>query len=73
MPVILPGETVDVRHVNLKLGPGLQQEDDEQGAIIITNRVGNLCNSTNKARWWVENSSAKRVCLGSIALLIDVD
>jgi len=78
MSAVLPGQKVPVQHVNLKLGPGLQQESDSYGqTALVTTRAGVLRHSPNGARWWVENNSARRYVpaaqepvVGTIALRI---
>ncbi|KAI0031062.1 hypothetical protein K488DRAFT_79284 [Vararia minispora EC-137] len=61
MPTVLPGEIIPAKHVNLKLGPGLQQEiGGDNLTSVVTTLAGYLQRSANGARWWVENSSAKR-------------
>ena len=66
MHIVLPGETVSVQHANLKLGPGLQQEVNRDAkSTIWTTRAGDLQHSANGAKWWVENTSARRVCVHS--------
>jgi len=56
--VVLPGELVDAKHPNLKLGPGLLQLSD--GSTIST-KAGTLCHNQNRSKWWVESNS-RRVC-----------
>ena len=56
--VVLPGEPVDAKHPNLKLGPGLFQLSD--GSTIST-MAGTLCHNQNRSKWWVESNS-RRVC-----------
>lgn len=61
MSIVLPGETVPAQHVNLKLGPGLQQLSNAEGSMsIVSTRAGELQHSTNGSKWWVE-SNARRV------------
>ncbi|ETW81693.1 hypothetical protein HETIRDRAFT_51402 [Heterobasidion irregulare TC 32-1] len=60
MALVLPGESVPVQHVNLKLGPGLQQTITPEGSnVVVSTRAGRLEHSKNGARWWVE-SNARR-------------
>jgi len=54
--VVLPGEPVDAKHPNLKLGPGLLQLSD--GSTIST-RAGILCHNQNRSKWWVESNSRR--------------
>lgn len=54
--VVLPGELVDARHVNLKLGPGLLQLPD--GPVIST-KAGTLCHNQNRSKWYVESNSRR--------------
>ena len=56
--VVLPGELVDAKHPNLKLGPGLLQLSD--GSTVST-KAGILCHNQNRSKWWVESNS-RRVC-----------
>ncbi|KAI0043180.1 exosome complex exonuclease RRP40 [Auriscalpium vulgare] len=58
MSVVLPGELVPAQHVNLKLGPGLQQEAASQ---VTATRAGILEHSANNSRWWVESNSRRYV------------
>lgn len=63
MALVLPGESVPVQHINLKLGPGLQQTPTPEGSnVVVSTRAGCLEHSKNGARWWVE-SNARRVSL----------
>lgn len=55
--VVLPGEPIDAKHPNLKLGPGLLQLSD--GSTIST-KAGTLCHNQNRSKWWVKSNS-KRV------------
>jgi len=61
MSIIVPGESVDVQHINLKLGPGLLQvtSNESPGSIIIATKAGNLNHSANGARWWIESNSRR--------------
>ena len=54
--VVLPGEPVDAKHPNLKLGPGLLQLSD--GSAIST-KAGTLCHNQNRSKWWVETNSRR--------------
>jgi len=54
--VVLPGELVDAKHQNLKLGPGLLQLSD--GSTIST-KAGALCHNQNRSKWWVESNSRR--------------
>ena len=54
--VVLPGEPVDAKHPNLKLGPGLLQLSD--GSTIST-KAGTLCHNQNRSKWWVESNSRR--------------
>jgi len=54
--VVLPGEPVDAKHPNLKLGPGLLQLSD--GSTIST-KAGILCHNHNRSKWWVESNSRR--------------
>lgn len=61
MSIVLPGETVPAQHVNLKLGPGLQQLSNAEGSTsVVSTRAGELQHSANGSKWWVE-SNARRV------------
>lgn len=61
MSIVLPGETVPAQHVNLKLGPGLQQLSNAEGSTsVLSTRAGELQHSANGSKWWVE-SNARRV------------
>lgn len=67
MSIILPGEHVPARHVNLKLGPGLLQLSNpdkrrgiaDEGLGIISTKAGTLHHSTNQSKWWIENNSRR--------------
>ncbi|KAH7885318.1 exosome complex exonuclease RRP40 [Phlebopus sp. FC_14] len=66
--IVLPGEYVPARHVNLKLGPGLLQvsapPDSAKGSNsqpIVSTRAGGLNHSANKSKWWVESNSRRYV------------
>ncbi|KAJ8700078.1 exosome non-catalytic core subunit rrp40, variant 3 [Pleurotus ostreatus] len=69
MSIILPGEHVPARHVNLKLGPGLLQLSSpdkrrgiaDEGLGIISTKAGTLHHSTNQSKWWIENNSRRYV------------
>ncbi|KAF5360685.1 hypothetical protein D9756_004865 [Leucocoprinus leucothites] len=63
MTTIVSGEKVDAQHVNLKLGPGLQQTRSHgpTGSTIIATRAGNLNHSANGAKWWIESNSRRYV------------
>ncbi|THH20095.1 hypothetical protein EW146_g1204 [Bondarzewia mesenterica] len=62
MSYILPGESVPAQHVNLKLGPGLQQVATSEGSnTVVSTRAGILQHSANGARWWVESNSRRYV------------
>lgn len=54
--VVLPGEPVDAKHPNLKLGPGLLQLSD--GSKIST-KAGTLCHNENRSKWLVESNSRR--------------
>ena len=54
--VVLPGEPVDAKHPNLKLGPGLLQLSD--GSTIST-RAGTLYHNQTRNKWWVESNSRR--------------
>jgi len=54
--VVLPGESVEAKHPNLKLGPGLMQLPD--GSTIST-KAGALCHNQNRSKWWVESNSRR--------------
>lgn len=64
MTFVLPGEHVPAQHVNLKLGPGLQQESNvDQQSTIISTRAGELKHSANNKQWWVESNAWRvRLC-----------
>ena len=57
MAAVLPGEQVPAQHVNLKLGPGLRQEEGS-GKIVAT-KAGTVHHSPNNARWWVDANSRR--------------
>ncbi|EJC98493.1 uncharacterized protein FOMMEDRAFT_149221 [Fomitiporia mediterranea MF3/22] len=58
----LPGELVDAKHANLKLGPGLLVLSDQTGTSnIISTRAGALNHSANGSKWWVESNSRRYV------------
>ncbi|KAL1736563.1 exosome complex exonuclease RRP40 [Schizophyllum commune] len=59
MAAVLPGEQVPAQHVNLKLGPGLRQEEGS-GKIVAT-KAGTVHHSPNNARWWVDANSRRYV------------
>ena len=54
--IVLPGELVDAKHPNLKLGPGLLQLPD--GPTIST-KAGTLHRNQNRSKWWVESNSRR--------------
>ncbi|KAF9533059.1 exosome complex exonuclease RRP40 [Crepidotus variabilis] len=63
--VVLPGDHVPAQHVNLKLGPGLQQHSTSSTtkaeATVIVTRAGELHHSGNRSKWWVESNSRRYV------------
>jgi len=63
MTTVLPGTHVPVQHAKLKLGPGLLQTPNHNGAVsgIITTRAGTLNHSSNRSKWWVESNSRRYV------------
>ncbi|KAL5524329.1 RRP40 [Sanghuangporus sanghuang] len=62
MTTTLPGELVDAKHANLKLGPGLLVLSDGHGEPnIISTRAGFLKHSTNRSKWLVESNSRRYV------------
>ncbi|TFY83104.1 hypothetical protein EWM64_g913 [Hericium alpestre] len=62
MFLVLPGEHVPAKHVNLKLGPGLQQESTPEGDnVVVSTRAGTLQHSANNAKWWVESNARRYV------------
>ncbi|KAF5369332.1 hypothetical protein D9758_002800 [Tetrapyrgos nigripes] len=67
MSIVLPGELVPAQHVNLKLGPGLQQVQTGQASTsrapssIIATRAGALHHSANGSKWWIESNSRRYV------------
>ncbi|KAL5501799.1 RRP40 [Sanghuangporus vaninii] len=62
MTTTLPGELVDAKHANSKLGPGLLVLSDSHGeSNIISTRAGFLKHSTNRSKWWVESNSRRYV------------
>ncbi|EFI27164.1 exosome complex exonuclease RRP40 [Coprinopsis cinerea okayama7 len=65
MAVVLPGEQVPAKHVNLKLGPGLLQQSNYTGesseTTVISTKAGVLNHSTNRSKWWVEGNSRRYV------------
>ena len=54
--IILPGEPVDAKHPNLKLGPGLLKLPEGQ---IISTRAGTLCHNQNRSKWYIESNSRR--------------
>ena len=70
--IVLPGERVPAAHVNLKLGPGLTQiskssptpPDVRDKPYIVATKAGELKQSANGSKWWVDNNS-RRVSSGS--------
>ncbi|OBZ71737.1 Exosome complex component rrp40 [Grifola frondosa] len=66
MPSVLPGEHISAQHVNLKLGPGLQQLSSvKEQSFIISTRAGELQSSANRSKWWIESNSRRVVCASS--------
>ncbi|KAL5519827.1 hypothetical protein ACEPAG_1487 [Sanghuangporus baumii] len=62
MTTTLPGELVDAKHANLKLGPGLLVLSDSHGeSSIISTRAGLLKHSGNRSKWWIESNSRRYV------------
>jgi len=71
MTTILPGERVPAAHVNLKLGPGLSQitksnsnpldKSGKDKPFIIGTKAGELKQSANGSKWWVDNNSRRYV------------
>ncbi|EIM85950.1 exosome complex exonuclease RRP40 [Stereum hirsutum FP-91666 SS1] len=62
MSIVLPGETVPAQHVNLKLGPGLQQLSNAEGSTsVVSTRAGELQHSANGSKWWVESNARRYV------------
>ncbi|KJA21163.1 hypothetical protein HYPSUDRAFT_140916 [Hypholoma sublateritium FD-334 SS-4] len=65
MSIVLPGDHVPARHVNLKLGPGLLQVSSvtPKGAdsIVVATRAGELNHSANRSRWFVEGNSRRYI------------
>ncbi|CAA7261480.1 unnamed protein product [Cyclocybe aegerita] len=65
MSVVLPGNHVPAQHVNLKLGPGLQQlttaGPSRIDSTVIATRAGELRHSTNRSKWWIESNSRRYV------------
>ena len=58
--LILPGEQVPARHVNLKLGPGLiELSNVGQEGSIVSSKAGELKHSANNSRWWIESNSRR--------------
>ncbi|KAA1469892.1 exosome complex exonuclease RRP40 [Dentipellis sp. KUC8613] len=58
----LPGEHIPAQHVNLKLGPGIQQTSTSNGVdVVVSTRAGTLQHSANGSRWWVESNSRRYV------------
>lgn len=58
--LILPGEQVPAKHVNLKLGPGLTQLSNVgQEGSVISIKAGELKHSANNSRWWIESNSRR--------------
>lgn len=54
--VVLPGEPVDAKHPNLKLGPGLLQLPE---GPIISIKAGTLRHNPNRSKWYVESNSRR--------------
>ncbi|EKM79314.1 hypothetical protein AGABI1DRAFT_74231 [Agaricus bisporus var. burnettii JB137-S8] len=63
MTTVVPGEKIDAQHVNLKLGPGLQQisSNGPSQSKIISTRAGAVNHSANGSRWWIESNSRRYV------------
>ena len=65
--IILPGERVPAAHVNLKLGPGLTQISKSSPTLpdvgdkpyIVATKAGELKQSANGSKWWVDNNSRR--------------
>ncbi|KAF9651331.1 hypothetical protein BDM02DRAFT_3139280 [Thelephora ganbajun] len=56
--VVLPGEPVNAKHPNLKLGPGVLQL---LAGPIISTKAGTLCHNQNRSKWWVESNSRRYI------------
>ncbi|KAF8231757.1 exosome complex exonuclease RRP40 [Tricholoma matsutake] len=63
MTTVLPGTHVPAQHAKLKLGPGLFQASNTNGAgsSVVTTRAGVLKHSSNGSKWWVESNSRRYV------------
>lgn len=63
MSIVFPGDHVQAQHVNLKLGPGLQQLStvtaDQTALTVIATRAGELRHSANGSKWWIESNSRR--------------
>jgi len=63
MSIVLPGDRVPAQHVNLKLGPGLQQlstsTPNATASTVIATRAGELNHSANRSKWWIEGNSRR--------------
>lgn len=56
--IVLPGESVNAKHPNLKLGPGLLQLP---GGPLISTKAGTLRHNSNRSKWYVESNSRRYV------------
>ncbi|KAJ3508910.1 hypothetical protein NLJ89_g5502 [Agrocybe chaxingu] len=65
MSIVLPGKHVPAQHVNLKLGPGLQQLStagpSRIDSTVIATRAGELHHSVNRSKWWIEGNSRRYI------------
>ncbi len=63
MSIVFPGNHVPAQHVNLKLGPGLQQLStvtaNKTELTVIATRAGELHHSANRSKWWIESNSRR--------------
>ncbi len=63
MSIVLPGDHIPAQHVNLKLGPGIQQlstvTSGKPEITVIATRAGQLHHSQNRSKWWIESNSRR--------------
>ncbi|TEB22756.1 hypothetical protein FA13DRAFT_1694959 [Coprinellus micaceus] len=62
--LVFPGQSVPAKHVNLKLGPGLQQQasySDPSESTVVATKAGLLQHSANRSKWWVDSNSRRYV------------
>ncbi|KAJ3526330.1 hypothetical protein NMY22_g10206 [Coprinellus aureogranulatus] len=62
--LVFPGQSVPAKHVNLKLGPGLQQQasyDNPSESTVVSTKAGLLQHSANRSKWWVDSNARRYV------------